>query len=195
VLDVDQEGGKIVEALASEYYQASFSFHQVDITDWDELATTFEQIYDTQQRIDIVVANAGISREASFTIDEEKPTKPGLLTLEINLIGTIYSTLSWLYVQSVLLTVRVAIKLATHYIKKNKLVGESEKSPRGCIICTASIASLYPFSLAPVYAAAKHGVVGLVRSLSAHLKRENIQISAVAPAFIRMYSLEDCAYG
>lgn len=74
-----------------EYPQARFSYHKADITDWDELAQIFEQIYTEQGHIDIVYANAGISREEPFTVAEEKPSKPGLGMLEINLIGTIYS--------------------------------------------------------------------------------------------------------
>lgn len=77
--------------LASEYPQASFSFHKADVADWDQLAEVFEKVYNEQGRIDIVFANAGISREVSFILDEEKPSKPQLLTLEVNLIGTLNS--------------------------------------------------------------------------------------------------------
>jgi NAD(P)-dependent dehydrogenase (short-subunit alcohol dehydrogenase family) len=55
----------------------------------------------------------------------------------------------------------------------------------GVIIQTASLAGLFGFQADPVYAAAKHGVVGLTRALS-HLKDEaNIRVNCVCPAVVR----------
>lgn len=51
-------------------------------------------------------------------------------------------------------------------------------------MCTASNAGLYPFPMAPLYAASKHGVVGLVRSLSRPLATKKIRINGLAPAVI-----------
>lgn len=53
-------------------------------------------------------------------------------------------------------------------------------------MCTASNAGLYPFPIAPVYAATKAGVIGLVRSLSRPYAEVNIQINALAPAVLGM---------
>ena len=91
VLDVNSDGASIVQALSTEFPSASFSFKHSDISNWDDLAASFEQIHQEQGRIDIVMANAGISKEASLIADEEKPSKPVLKTLDVNLIGTIYS--------------------------------------------------------------------------------------------------------
>jgi NAD(P)-dependent dehydrogenase (short-subunit alcohol dehydrogenase family) len=65
-------------------------------------------------------------------------------------------------------------KLAIHYLKKNGKQG-------GNIILTASIAGYLGFTGAPLYTAAKHGVVGLVRCLKAEVAKVNISISCVAP--------------
>ncbi|OAL45662.1 15-hydroxyprostaglandin dehydrogenase [Pyrenochaeta sp. DS3sAY3a] len=167
MVDVSQQVSEVDKTLASEYPQASFSFHKANVADWDQLAEIFEKVYDEQGRIDIVFANAGISREISFILDEEKPSKPQLPTLEVNLIGVLNT-----------------VKLATHYIKKNEIVNEPRGASRGSIVCTSSIAALYPFPIAPIYAASKAGVVGLVRSLAAPLEKVAIQINSVAPAFI-----------
>jgi NAD(P)-dependent dehydrogenase (short-subunit alcohol dehydrogenase family) len=51
-------------------------------------------------------------------------------------------------------------------------------------MCTASNAGLYSFPMAPLYAATKHGVVGLVRSLSRTLATKQIRINGLAPAVI-----------
>lgn len=62
----------------------------------------------------------------------------------------------------------------------------SAGSSRGLVVCTASNAGLYPFPIAPVYAATKAGVIGLVRSLARPYTEANIQINALAPAVLGM---------
>ena len=91
VLDVNPEGANIVQTLSSEFPGAGFSFKKADISKWEELAAAFEQIYQEQGQINVVMANAGISREGKLIMDEEKPSKPTLGTLDVNLTGTIYS--------------------------------------------------------------------------------------------------------
>ena len=91
MLDVNTEGANIVQSLSSEFPDASFSFKKADISKWEDLAAVFEQIYQEQGRIDVVMANAGISREGKLIMDEEKPSKPSLGTLDVNLTGTVYS--------------------------------------------------------------------------------------------------------
>jgi NAD(P)-dependent dehydrogenase (short-subunit alcohol dehydrogenase family) len=181
VLDVNADGADIVSALSGDYKNASFSFHKCDISNWDEQAAVFEQIHQEQGRIDVVMANAGISREGSLIVDEEKPTKPTLKTLDVNLTGTIYSgnCLLDLSLCEHSADMIQAVKLAIHYLKKN------DPSPtKGSIICTASNAGLYPFPVAPIYATSKFGVVGFVRSLARQLEKEHIQINALAPAVL-----------
>lgn len=79
-----------------------------------------------------------------------------------------------------------AVKLAIHYINKNPL---GENGSRGSIICTASNAGLYPFPVSPLYAAAKSGVIALVRGTARILERRNIQINALAPAVLSEFTL------
>ncbi|EXJ82001.1 hypothetical protein A1O1_08069 [Capronia coronata CBS 617.96] len=167
VLDVNPDGASIVQQLSSEFPEAGFVFKKADILQWDELARVFEQVYQEQGRIDVVMANAGISREGTLIVDEEKPSKPILKTLDVNLTGTIYT-----------------VKLAIHYIKKNAVTGSGATASKGTIVCTASNAGLYPFAVAPLYAASKFGVIGFVRSLARSLLKESIQINALAPAVL-----------
>ena len=55
----------------------------------------------------------------------------------------------------------------------------------GVIMQTASLAGLFGFQNDPVYAAAKHGVVGLTRALI-NLKAEmNVRVNCVCPAVVR----------
>lgn len=71
-----------------------------------------------------------------------------------------------------------------HYMRRN--TPNAATGSRGSIICTASNAGLYPFPTAPLYAASKFGIVGLVRSLARPLEKVAIQINALAPAVLGM---------
>ncbi len=53
----------------------------------------------------------------------------------------------------------------------------------GSIVATASLAGLTPVPMDPVYAANKHAVVGLVRSLGPVLAMDGVRINAVCPGF------------
>lgn len=71
------------------------SFVQCDVSSWESQADAFEKVYVDQGRIDIVFANAGISKEGKLIETDraqrgEKPMKPDLGTLNVNLVGVIY---------------------------------------------------------------------------------------------------------
>ena len=53
----------------------------------------------------------------------------------------------------------------------------------GAIVATASLAGLTAVPMDPLYAANKHGVVGLARSLGPALAHEGIRFNAVCPGF------------
>lgn len=53
----------------------------------------------------------------------------------------------------------------------------------GSIVATASLAGLTPVPVDPLYAANKHAVVGLVRSLGPLYVAEGIRVNAVCPGF------------
>ena len=54
----------------------------------------------------------------------------------------------------------------------------------GKIVVTASAAGIYPIPLVPQYGMAKHGLVGLVRSLGPVGAGVNIRINALCPALV-----------
>jgi NAD(P)-dependent dehydrogenase (short-subunit alcohol dehydrogenase family) len=55
------------------------------------------------------------------------------------------------------------------------------KMRAGAVVATASLAGIGPFADDPVYAATKHAVVGLVRSLAEPLRDRGITINCVCP--------------
>ncbi|KIW18213.1 hypothetical protein PV08_02501 [Exophiala spinifera] len=169
ILDINtQQGEQIVNSLKNEFSSSghtTFTFHRCDVASWDSLAEAFTDIFTVQRRIDIVFANAGVAEKGAFMEPSNKPTKPNMLCCDINFYGVLNT-----------------VNLAIHYMNKNQI--STRNGLRGSIICTASNSGLYAFPLEPMYAAAKHGVVGLVRSLGPRLAQGKIQINGLAPCVV-----------
>jgi SDR family mycofactocin-dependent oxidoreductase len=60
-----------------------------------------------------------------------------------------------------------------------------ERGAGGAITLTASVAGLSAFYSAIAYGAAKHGVIGLMRNLSAELAPYGIRVNALCPTLVR----------
>jgi NAD(P)-dependent dehydrogenase (short-subunit alcohol dehydrogenase family) len=74
----------------------------------------------------------------------------------------------------------IAVVRATH-----KAIPLLKRRGGGVIVQIASMAGLFGFPMDPVYGAAKHGVVGLTRSL-VNLKQEaNIRVNCICPGFVK----------
>lgn len=109
---------------------------QADIANWESSAAAFKKAFEWAGQIDFFAANAGVSEDESLyaLADVDEPTKPSLSTIEVDLFSTFYG-----------------LKLYRHYVRKSGATG-------GKVVATASQAGFYPFPVAPIYAAAKHGV-------------------------------------
>ena len=82
----------LLSSLAAEFPAAIFSSHTCDISDWDSQAAAFADVYSKSGGIDIVFANAGITEAGQFLEKSEgEPTKPEMKTLDVDLVGTLYS--------------------------------------------------------------------------------------------------------
>lgn len=189
IFDVNLEvGNQVVSSVAEKNPKAKIQFKKCDVSSWDNQAQAFKDVFHEFGRIDIVMANAGISEQggsALASIEEDEPREPNLKIMDVDLSGVIYSeSLIFRILASPTLICFTAVKLAIHYMNKNASTGAS----RGSIICTASNAGLYPFPVSPLYAAAKAGVIGLVRSTAPIVERHQIQINGLAPAVLgRIY--------
>ncbi|BGP52296.1 hypothetical protein JCM10450v2_008267 [Rhodotorula kratochvilovae] len=153
---------------------------QADVTRYEELARAFEKARRRRDgwsgSVDVVCAIAGISQVftdpegkdpflRSAALDEDgQAAAPNLKVIDVNLVG-------------VLNTVHLAI---AHFRSQEK--GADGK--RGKIVCAGSTASIYPFPNESLYGAAKHGVLGTVRSLAPTLLPEGIHINAIAPSLV-----------
>lgn len=131
---------------------------------WDDQLNIFEQTIKKRGRVDIVIANAGIDEVAEDvfvdTYDNEGKLKaPSLIVLDVNIRGVIFT-----------------IKLALSYFRRLNI--------RGSLVATGSAASYLDTPGIPVYNAAKHGVIGLIRSLRDTLAEEGlVRTNVVAPWF------------
>jgi NAD(P)-dependent dehydrogenase (short-subunit alcohol dehydrogenase family) len=119
-------------------------------------------------RLDIALNNAGIAQ--SFVKLPLVPSDEARRIIEIDLLGVFY-----------------AMK---HQIPQ--MEAQFRETKRGGIIVNiASVAGLAGAARLSVYAAAKHGVVGLTRSAAAECATRGVRVNAVCPSFARTNMVGD----
>ncbi|KAH7000557.1 hypothetical protein EDB80DRAFT_687145 [Ilyonectria destructans] len=160
ILDINHEAG---EQAASEI---NGHFFKADVRSWMEQFKAFERTFELFGRLDFVFGNAGKadvydyfdSEGTDFNID----TSPNLEVLDINLTGASFTSL-----------------LALRAFRRNP------KDVKDCLlVLTSSGAGIYPTPVQPFYAAAKHGIIGLARSMGQRHKEEGIRVCALVPGLV-----------
>lgn len=191
LLDINpRSGSQALDSLRSKYPGASLSFEACDVSSWESQAEAFEKVARERGGVDVVFANAGITESGKFIRDaiesgDGKPVKPALKTVDVNFLGVVYCMfILTLWSKPTVVLTWKAVYLAVHFISKNASTNRNGTQSKGSIVCTSSNAGLYAFPIAPIYAATKAGIVGLVRGLAQGLAVESIQINALAPAVI-----------
>ena len=84
--------------------------------------------------------------------------------------------------------------LALHYFRLSPKSGEADVDK--VLIMTASCGGLYPSYYSPTYAAAKHGVVGFMRSIAKHYYlKDGIRVNAICPGVVKTGLLSENEWG
>jgi SDR family mycofactocin-dependent oxidoreductase len=127
---------------------------QADVRDEDQLRAAVDQGVAELGRLDIIVGNAGIG--ASGAPVHEMSRKDWQDTIDVNLTGV------WQ-------TAKVAIP---HVITGGR---------GGAIVLTSSVGGLKSYPNISNYVSAKHGVVGLMRTLALELAPHSIRVNSIHP--------------
>ncbi|KAM3419581.1 hypothetical protein BST61_g2920 [Cercospora zeina] len=167
--DVDEVQGKELESEVNKSYaegEEKCKFVKCDIKSWGDQVKLFEEATSNEKGLDVVIANAGISRTSEDSLWElddlsKPPVKPDLNIVETNVNGTLYT-----------------FKLATYHFRKQRI-------PGGCFIMTGSLITYIDSPANWEYTASKYALRGLLHTVRRNSWEQNIRIAYVAPCYIR----------
>jgi NAD(P)-dependent dehydrogenase (short-subunit alcohol dehydrogenase family) len=125
-----------------------------DVTSSVDLRAAFDRAVDEFGRLDIVCNNAGIGGDNAWLTDDASDWRR---VVDVDLVAVIDAT-----------------RLAIHALG----VGG------GVIVNTSSLIGLYPMAAAPIYGAAKAGVIAFTRSLGSLAEERRIRINAICPELV-----------
>ncbi len=153
IWDYSEKALAIAKAELSKYADKLQTL-QVDITDRDSVNQAVTQL---QSKPEILVNNAGITRDKSFT---KMAAEDWDAVINTNLTGLFNVT-------------------------KSLIENFDASSKQKRIINISSVVGLYGNFGQTNYAAAKAGVIGMTKTLAKELGRKGFTVNAVAPGFIK----------
>ncbi|MEJ2096025.1 MAG: 3-oxoacyl-[acyl-carrier-protein] reductase [Deltaproteobacteria bacterium] len=133
----------------------SINFEQVDVVSQEAVSRWFKQIAEKTGRVDVLVNNAGITRDGLIALMKEKDWDD---VIDTNLKGA-YN----------------CIKAVIRPMMKNRY---------GRIINMTSVVGAMGNPGQANYAASKAGIIGLTKSVAKELASRGITVNAVAPGYV-----------
>ncbi|MFF1281800.1 SDR family oxidoreductase [Streptomyces sp. NPDC058299] len=159
-------GREDAEKVAAEItsFGVRAAAYEADVSDEDQVVAMTERMVREFGTIDILVANAGLQRDALFT---EMTLAQWQKVLDVNLTGQF-------------LCAREATK---EFLRRGVVPDVS--SAAGKIICMSSVHQLIPWAGHVNYASSKGGVQMMMQTLAQELAPRKIRVNAVAPGAIK----------
>jgi 3-hydroxybutyrate dehydrogenase len=147
--------GRRMEPLLDVARGINGSAIQCDVTDPDSILRAFDEARSTNGLIDLLIVNAGIAESAPF----HKMTRESWdRIISVNLTGAFD-------------TVQAGLP-------------DLLKCEDARVVFIASVASLRGVPYAAHYAASKHGLLGLMRSMAAEYAKSKMTVNAVCPGYV-----------
>ncbi|WP_418315079.1 SDR family oxidoreductase [Piscinibacter sakaiensis] len=136
---------------------------QADVAIEADVVRMFDELIDRQGRVDILVANAGVQRDAPFA---EMELKQWQAVIDINLTGQF-------------LCCREAVR---RFLRQPP---SPHSKAAGKIINMSSVHELIPWAGHVNYAASKGGIMQLMKSLAQEVAEKRIRVNGIAPGAIK----------
>ena len=137
---------------------------KADVSNEEEVIKMFSEMYTHFGTIDILINNAGLQKDSSFT---EMTFADWQLVINVNLTGQF-------------LCAREAVR---EFLRRG--MNSDISKALGKIICMSSVHQVIPWAGHTNYAASKGGVMMLMKSMAQELAPHKIRVNSIAPGAIQ----------
>lgn len=159
----DEEGASETVDIIKNAGGEAFSV-KADVGDQKDVTRMFDRLFSEYTKLDILISNAGIQKDAPFT---KMSLEDWELVIKTNLTGAFLCS-------------QAAIK---HFLKRG--VDEKISKAAGKIIFMSSVHQEIPWAGHINYAAAKGGLTEFMRTLAQETANRQIRVNSVAPGAIK----------
>ncbi|MER6456658.1 SDR family oxidoreductase [Streptomyces sp900105245] len=156
------EAEEVVREIAA--FGVKAAAYEADVSKEDQVVAMVERMVQEFGTIDILVANAGLQRDAALT---EMTLAQWQKVIDVNLTGQF-----------------LCAREATKEFLRRGVVPEVSRAA-GKIICMSSVHQLIPWAGHVNYASSKGGVQMMMETLAQELAPKKIRVNAVAPGAIK----------
>ncbi|MEU6166934.1 SDR family oxidoreductase [Streptomyces tanashiensis] len=153
---------EVVQEIASFGVRAAA--YEADVSQEDQVTAMMDRMVEEFGTIDILVANAGLQRDARLT---DMTLAQWQKVIDVNLTGQF-----------------LCAREAAKEFRRRGVVPEVSRAA-GKIICMSSVHQIIPWAGHVNYASSKGGVQMMMQTLAQELAPEKIRVNAVAPGAIR----------